>query len=155
MSGVHWHLLLNHAPLFGAIGGFGLLVFGMVLKLRVLEKAGLVVMILSALITIPVFLTGGDAVQAIRDSPDFSRTFTKLHRANAKISFWLMLVTGAVALISLFSRGFGKAGNVIRWLAVLLTLATVILMSITAWYGGKAAHQEIRNEKVLDVLPGS
>jgi hypothetical protein len=156
MNNVHWHLLLSHAPLFGAIGGFGLFAFAVIRKIKAVERAGLVILMLTALISIPVYLTGEGAEEAVEHSAAFSESAVEQHEEIAKTSFYVMLAMGGVALLAWFNRSFGKAAGTIRWVVVLMSFVTVCMVSATAWYGGKAGHEEVRGDSVWDLLsPGA
>lgn len=138
--------------MFGAIGGFGLLAYGVIRRMRQIERAGLVVLILSVLVAIPVFLTGEGAEETVENLPGSSEAAVEQHEEIATASFYGMLAMGAVTLIAWFNRSFGKAAGPIRWFSVLSAFVMACTLSVTAWYGGKAAHQEVRGDSVWDLF---
>ena len=65
LSATHLHLLLNHVPTVGFVIGLGLFVIGLIAKSDHLKVASLVIMVGIALVTVPVFVTGGAAEERI------------------------------------------------------------------------------------------
>ena len=65
LSATHLHLLLNHVPTVGFVIGLGLFVVGLIAKSDHLKVASLVILVGIALVTVPVFVTGGAAEEDI------------------------------------------------------------------------------------------
>jgi len=151
MDYVHWHLLLSHAPQFGAIGGFGLLAYGVIRKLKSIERAGLVILILSAMITVPTYLTGEQAEERVEHLEGFSEGHIEQHEKVATLSFRFMMLTG-LAIVAWFNRSFGKASAAIRWFAVRIAMTAMIMFSVTAYLGGKAGHREVRDKTLRELF---
>lgn len=61
----HVHLIINHFPVAGVLGAMLLFLYGVVRKSREIKVVSLGVFVLLALITIPVFWTGEEAVGAL------------------------------------------------------------------------------------------
>ena len=58
MDQTHVHLVLTHFPIVGTIIGIGIMAYGVLAKNDAIKKTALIIFILMALLTIPVFLTG-------------------------------------------------------------------------------------------------
>ena len=56
MTAAHVHLLLNHIPILGSIFGLLLLCYGMLRKSDEIKKTSLGIFVITALLTIPVYL---------------------------------------------------------------------------------------------------
>ena len=65
MNGVHVHLLLNHIPILGTLFALIILGFGYFFKQEILAKAALWTLVVSALVSIPSFLSGEEAEHAV------------------------------------------------------------------------------------------
>ena len=61
MDATHLHLMLNHIPVLGTAFGLGLLVFALWRKSEEVKMAALGFFLITALFSVPVYLTGGDA----------------------------------------------------------------------------------------------
>src|SRR5947209_9343986 len=69
MNLAHVHLLLNHFPTIGPIIGLGLMLVSLGSKSNDLKQASLVVFLGIALLTIPTYVTGNAAQDAICVGP--------------------------------------------------------------------------------------
>jgi len=65
MNAAYTHIVLNHIPVIGMIIGFFLLVIGLLARRHILVKVSLVMFVVFALFTIPVYLTGEPAGKQI------------------------------------------------------------------------------------------
>jgi hypothetical protein len=145
MNAAHVHLLLNHIPVVG-------LWLGIVLYLVALAKKpewrslSLGVFVVMALLTIPAYLSGEPAEEAIRGLSGVSEATIEEHEEAAVPALLAMLALGAVALAGLFrfrhaerwSRGYG-------WLVLGLALLAGGMIGRTANLGAHIRHPEIRS----------
>ncbi len=139
----HLHLILNHFPILGTLFGLAILVAGVVKRDRSLEVAGLVTLLLMALVTPAVFLSGEAAEELVERIPDVSEAYVEEHEEVAKVALALMSVTGILSFIALLGRGlYGK----LRLPVLVLSTITLGVMVLTANYGGKIRHTEIRGD---------
>ena len=145
MTATHLHLLLNHLPVLGALFGMGLLFYGVLRKSEDLKRAALLVFVIVALLSIPVYLTGEPAEDGVKGLPGVSNVIVEKHEEAAVFTFGLLLVLGFTGLISLVIFRSGKL--IPTWLnSGLLTLSLVVFGS-SAWtanLGGQVRHTEIR-----------
>lgn len=106
----------------------------------------LVLAVLVALIAIPVYLTGEPAEELVEDVPGVSESIMEQHEESAEISFILMEVTGALALISIIVLAYSeKFGRRLCTLTLLMLVISGGFMVWTANLGGKINHPEIRS----------
>lgn len=69
MNLTHLHLLLNHLPVVGTICGAGLLAFTLSRRSNDLKRAALGLLVISALVAIPAYLTGEPAEDGVKGLP--------------------------------------------------------------------------------------
>jgi len=145
MDPVYLHLLLNHIPVLGGIFGVLLLAYAMFRKSDELKNVSLLVLVFSALVTIPVYLTGEPAEEGVEHLAGVSHDLIELHEDAAKIAMIFMMITGAVSLLGLVLMKFKASAA--KWLVIAALVAGIVsagLMSRTASLGGPIRHSEIR-----------
>jgi hypothetical protein len=150
MDLTHIHLLLNHFPTIGMIIGGGLFLLALIMNSDDLKHASLVVILGIALISIPTYMSGNGAQNAIKALPGVSKSLMGAHEGAALIAIACMEVLGAFAWLGLWQ--FRRLARIPNWnLAVILLLvvATFGLMARASNIGGEIRHAEIR----ASVLP--
>jgi hypothetical protein len=148
MDLAHIHLLLNHFPTIGGIIGGGLFVLSLVTKSDDLKRASLVVLLGISLLSIPTYISGNGAQDAIKSLPGVSKSLIETHEGAALVALGFMVVAGAFAWLGLWQ--FRRLARVPNWnLAVILvlTLVTLGLMTRASNLGGEIRHAEIRAEQ--------
>src|SRR5215467_9587625 len=143
MDLAHIHLLLNHFPTIGSIIGGGLFLLSLITRSDDLKRASLVILLGIALISIPTYLSGNGAQDAIKSLPGVSKSLIESHEGAALVALAFMEVTGAFAWLALWQ--FRRLARVPNWnLAVILvlTLATFGLMARASNFGGEIRHAE-------------
>ncbi|HKP14732.1 MAG TPA: hypothetical protein VJT85_01645 [Gemmatimonadaceae bacterium] len=144
MSGVHLHLLVNHAPVFGSLFALALLAASFIWAPDVLRRTALLVLVFTAISGVISDLTGEPAEDAIRGFPGVRREVIHEHEELAEKSFIVASVIGVFAL-----------GALARWrhtpipqgvaLGALAGAAVVSgMMAYTALLGGRVRHTEVR-----------
>src|SRR5258705_10970086 len=93
----HLHLLLNHFPTIGTILGLGLLLLAFIRKNDHLKKLSLEVMFLIALATMPVYVSGQAAAEALKGQAVVSGDGIGQCNGRARGSWSLMEWTGCFA----------------------------------------------------------
>jgi hypothetical protein len=154
LSATHLHLLLNHVPTVGFIIGLGLFILGLIARSEHLKVASLVVLIGVALVTVPVFVTGGAAEQQLcvasnvpGPCPDaaVSRTLIEMHEGAAFIAMYIILFAGGLAWLGLWQHR--RIGRIPTWNVVLLLIVSLVAVATVAQaanLGGEIRHPEIR-----------
>src|SRR5256885_12719878 len=106
MNLAYVHLLLNHLPIIGTLITLGLFIVSLVAKREELRQISLAMFALIALLTIPTYMSGSAAQDAIKDHPGVSMALIEAHQGAALLAFLLMEITGVVSLVALwhFSR---------------------------------------------------
>jgi uncharacterized membrane protein len=149
MDLTHLHLILNHIPVIGYFTGFLLLVWGILRRYDEVSKTGLVVLVVSAVVALPVYLTGEPAEEIVENLPGFSEQFIELHEDAALVSLILAIVAGAAALFALVAIRFlsSKVGTGAAYVCLLISFVTGASMAYTANVGGQIRHSEIRTSQ--------
>lgn len=151
MNAAHLHIAVNHLPLFALLFGAALLIAGRWKGYRVLVTAGLSITMIAGLGAGAAYLTGEGAEeiveeQVIGDVDDLIHE----HEEVALFALWLTVVAAAVAAWALWSsRGGGEPPRTPTAGVIVLALAALALMVLTAWHGGKIGHPEIRSAAVV------
>jgi hypothetical protein len=140
----HLHLLLNHVPTVGLAAGVGLLLLALVRKNDDLLRASCEVLFAIALLTLPVYLTGSAAEQAIEDIEGVAVPAIKAHELAALWAFLAMQFTGLAAWIALWqSRRAARPPRKSVGVVLLSSVLTMAMMARAATIGGEIRHPEI------------
>ena len=144
MNGAQIHLLLNHVPVFVPFIGLGVFFFGAYRKSRDVQLVGLGLLFLGALGTVPAYVSGDEAEDAIRQLPFFRKEAVHEHEqaaAFALAAVELIAVVGAY-VFSLLVRGRDVARGWVIFLAV-LGLWGFSVVARTSHLGGLVHHEEL------------
>ncbi len=145
----HLHLLLNHVPTVGATVALGLLLVALIRRDEPLQRAGLEVLFVIAVLTLPVYLSGVAAHQKLRDQPEISDTAIRVHHDAALAGFTVTEFAGFVAWVALWqSRRRSRPARGIVPAVTLLSIVALALMARAATLGGEIRHPEIRTDVV-------
>jgi hypothetical protein len=155
----HIHLLLNHIPTIAFVIAMGLFATALVSRSDDLKRASLVLFVLIGLLTIPTYVSGNSAEEAICaggpnapacTDPTVSKPLIRTHEGVALLAFAAILLTSAFAWLGLWQ--FRRMSRPENW-----TLALVLLLSVLAFtlvvraanIGGEIRHAEIRNAQEI------
>ena len=141
---VHLHLLLNHVPTLGTIVALGLLLLAFAKTSDDLKQASLALFFALALMSLPVYMTGYSAQNAIKDRPDVSAALINTHQSAALLALIAMEATGIVAWFALWQtrKPSGRPGWTVA-IVLILSVVTISLMATAANIGGEIRHPEI------------
>jgi hypothetical protein len=126
-----------------------LLLAGLLRRSRDLVQAGFAALVLTALITVPVFRTGGPAARVVRELPGVVRAQIGEHDEAADFGLWSAELLGALGLVGLWlaRRPSGAPGG----FTVVVLLAAVWSSTVfgrVAHLGGLIRHPEISSTEV-------
>ncbi len=144
MGAAHLHLILNHVPVLGVL--FAGLLLGAALWYRSpqFQRLALVVMVGSALVAVPVYLTGEAAEDTVEGMTAVSEAAIERHADAAEASIVAIGVLGGLALLGVIA--FRRAAGVPKVFAaglLALTLTTTGLFAWTGYLGGQIRHTEL------------
>jgi len=147
----HLHLVMNHVPTVGAVAALGLLLLAFVRRNEHLIHAGLEVLFVVAVVTLPVYVSGVAAHYEMRDRTDISVDAVRIHQDAALIGFTVMEFAGFVAWVALWqSRRRGRAARGVVAAATVLLVVALGIMGRAANLGGDIRHPEIRAAAASD-----
>jgi len=144
LSGVHLHLLVNHAPLFGAIFALALMIASFIWAPDVLRRAALVALMFAALAAVVADLSGDPAEDAIRGLPGVRRADIHEHEEFADKSYIAAGIIGAISLVILVRTRRTPLGKGATYTALAGAVIVTGMMSWTALLGGRIRHTEVR-----------
>ena len=143
-SGAHPHLLVNHAPVMGAIFALALLAASWFFAGDVLRRTAMVVLIGTAIAAAASDLTGDSAERAADGLPGVTRAAIHAHEDMAGKAYFISIAIGVLAI-----------GALVKWrrapiptsVAGVMLIASAFLsgaMGYTALLGGQVRHTEVR-----------
>lgn len=137
------HVVLNHVPIIGFAGGILLLASALVARSRDLAVAGLVALVLVALVSLPVYFTGEHAEERVEHLAGVSHDDIEEHEDAAWFAIVFIEIVGAAALVALIiTRRRVELSRGILTAILLLSLFTSTVIARTAYLGGKIRHTE-------------
>jgi hypothetical protein len=139
------HLLLNHVPTIGSVVVLGLLLLAFARRNEHLTHAGLEVLFVIAVLTLPAYVTGVAAQQQLRERSDVVVDAIRMHHDAALMGFTVTEFAGFLAWVALWqTRRRGRAARGLVPAVILLLLVAVALTGRAATLGGEIRHPEIR-----------
>lgn len=146
MNWIHLHLALNHVPVLGVLFGGALLAVGLARRSDELQRVSLWALALLAAAAIAIKFTGDFAAEALATQPgvELNKDLLNAHEQSADQATTGVFLLGLAAAAGLVAARGGRP--VPRWAvltALLLALATFLLMARTANVGGQLRHPEI------------
>lgn len=144
MNTAHWHLILNHLPIIGTLGGVVVLFYGLLRKSNDTKVLGAFLILAMAIISVIVMETGEAAEEVVEKIPGISEAAMEAHEDAAKIANGILIASGVLATISLTLHFFKKNAVTIAMSATLLLSSVAFgFMGYTGYLGGKIRHTEI------------
>jgi hypothetical protein len=145
MNWAHLHLALNHVPVIGLPIVLLLLGWGIVKRSAELVKASFGLIILLAVVTVIVQVTGEPAEELVEGLPGVVESMIEAHEESALLGTIGVVVVGVIALFGLWRLGTGKI--LPQWYASAVLIAGVFVAGLMVWIanlGGQIRHSEIR-----------
>jgi uncharacterized membrane protein len=145
MNLTHLHLILNHIPLLGTFFGAALLLLGLIRRSSELKATAMATLVLVAAVTVPVFLTGEPAEEAVGSLAGVSKPLIEKHERAATVALGGTSVLGMVAVAGLVP--FFRQRRTPKWIGVTILIGSMGVGGLMAWtatLGGQIRHSEIR-----------
>ncbi len=144
-NGAHLHLLVNHLPIVGTYMSLLVLSTGFVLKNTTVKTTGLGLMVVSALVAIPAFLTGEPAEHILEAAGQANDQLIEVHEETAEWGIWVCEISGIIALIAFFtSVRQMKVARTLTFLAIVAALMSSLTWIRVGNTGGEIRHTEVR-----------
>jgi uncharacterized membrane protein len=144
ITGAHFHLLVNHAPIFGFLFGTALLLFSFFMAKDVLRRTAFVVLLASAIAGQLAVMSGEPAEDAIRGFPGIVRKLGHDHEEMGEKARTIGAVLGVLALASLIKWRRTPIPPRVAGVMLLLSAFTSGAFVYTGLLGGRIRHTEIR-----------
>ena len=144
MSGAHIHLLVNHAPVFGAFFALALFVASYFWAPDVLRRTAFVVLIGTALAAAASDLSGDSAADAVRGLPGVQRQLIRNHDDFAGKAFTVAGIIGVIALAMLVRARRTPVPASYGAIGLACAIIVTAMMAYTALLGGQIRHTEVR-----------
>lgn len=150
MNPAHLHLVLNHIPIIGTALSVFVLIVGILKKSDEVKKTGMLLMVVTALLTIPVYISGNSAEGKVEGNyEDVDEEYIEVHEDAALYSFIAIDVVGTIAIMLLILYRKPKAlPQAFVYLMLVLMLIVNGMMGYTATMGGRIHHPEIREDRL-------
>jgi len=145
MNWAHLHLALNHVPVIGLPLVLLLLAWAIVRRSAELLKASLGLIILLAVVTGVVQLTGEPAEELVEGLPGVVESMVEAHEDSALLGTIGVVVIGVIALLGLWRLATGRM--LPRWYSPATLMAGIMVAGLMVWIanlGGQIRHSEIR-----------
>jgi len=147
ISPAHWHLLVNHFPIIGTIFGVLFLAAGLLLKKDGMAGTALWMMIIAAIFALAANRTGEGAEEQVEEIAGISHDTIHKHEEAAETGVTIALITGGLALISVFAQWRRiKFARVLMLLTLLAAIGSSGYFGYIGVTGGEIRHSEIRGE---------
>lgn len=146
MNWAHVHLVVNHAPVMGALFVLALGAWAFARRSAELRRASLLGCAVLAPAALLAFLSGREAEEVVEALPDVSHVLLEAHEEAALVALVAVAVAGAVsAAVLLFQRKAESAGRRATAACLVLLLAAAGLVAWAANLGGQIRHPEARS----------
>jgi hypothetical protein len=145
VNATHWHLVLNHVPIFFVAIGLGVLVAGFWRNSIELKITSLVLFFLAGAVVVPVAWSGDEAEHLIEDYGGIDDQYMEQHEEAGEQTRNVVLGLGVLALAGLGYWGWTK--QLPGWYYGFVGSAGLVSLYFlinTANLGGKARHIELR-----------
>jgi uncharacterized membrane protein len=142
MNEAHLHLVVNHFPIVGVIFGFILLVGSLVFRNKTLQNTAYFLFIISAIATLASMRTGEGAEEIVEEIPEIGHDIIHEHEEIAEKMALIMYALGGLSLVGWYMTT--KENAKAKWVATLVSIAGMVLGSLTGTSGGEIRHTEIR-----------
>jgi uncharacterized membrane protein len=141
----HLHILVSVFPSFGLVFLLGFYIQGIHADNKGLKQTCLVLIGLLALLSIPTYLSGTDAMAALSGNSKISKGMMNMHQTWGLAALGALAVTGIVAWVELVRTG-GAARSTF-WLVLGLGVITLALMVVAD--GWEINHAELQTKVVI------
>ncbi len=142
MNVTHFHLLINHAPVFGVFFVIILLTAGFWLRSSTLKTTALCIALIASILTLPVMRSGDGAEHAVKNIPEITKASVHEHEESAELAQWTLYLSGLIALLGLIKRNNDSLYNKIALLLLLVSIVNFALVARAAYLGGYIRHAQ-------------
>ena len=143
MNAAHYHLIVNHLPIFTTLIGIFILGWGMFKSSKPIKYIAFVLFIIGALGSYVAMETGESGEEIVEEVQGISHDAIHDHEEAAEISMWFTIIMGVLSVLALSASKlkihFEKSLSAVLLVTALLALGS---LTYTAYEGGKIRHTE-------------
>jgi uncharacterized membrane protein len=141
----HLHILVSVFPSFGLVCVLGFYVAGLVTDNSVTKRTCLVLFVLVALLSVPIYLSGAGSMSG---NPRFSKDAMNSHYVWGIVALVALVLTGVGAVVALgLSGSAGREAHYARRAVLGLAVVTLGLLIVTS--GWEIHHRELQSAVVI------
>lgn len=149
MTQPHFHLLINHLPIFFPVAGLLILITGIFLKNETIKRTAYGLFAIGAIGAFVASSSGEGAEEAIEHIQGVSRKLIHKHEESSEIFSLLSYLFGAISLVAIWVSFKQKSiANVLSILIFVFGLVVLFFAKETGTTGGEIMHSEIRSGAV-------
>ena len=150
MNDSHWHLVVNHFPIIGAIFGLGILIVGLVLKNITVKNTAYILFVVAAIFAFASMATGEGAEELVEDMPNIGHQIIDEHEELAEKLALLLYATAFFSLLSMYTDvKKHKYAKTISIVTLLLAIGSSVVGTFVGNSGGEIRHTEIRENGII------
>ena len=147
MNAPYIHLIFSHVAVIGIPLVLLIFVIAYLKKSHEVFIAGCWVLFLVSLAAIPTYWAGAPTEEIVEHFPHFSKPIQQTHEQWAQYALLSTLISGFLGLVCLFYDSFRhRLNKLLVALTILWLILNITILLVTASYGGKIIHQEIRGQ---------
>lgn len=147
MNAAHFHLMLNHIPVLGALAVLTLIVYSAFRNKVEVTNLSLAIAVIVGVLSVPVFLTGEPAEEVIEHLAGVSENLIEAHEDFSVYALIMTELVAGFALYGLFSiKRKEELPKFFLKILILMAFINTAMMFYTANLGGKIRHAEIRSD---------
>lgn len=152
MNAAHYHLIVNHLPIFSTLFGLLILAWGVFRKNSSIKNIAHILLVIGALSSYVAMETGESAEEIVEEQSIASHDIIHDHEEAAEIAFWFTIITGGLSLVNLFTSNINPRYQKTLVGATLIAATIALGMLIfTAYEGGKISHPEAYGDEVDNI----
>ncbi|MFH5833021.1 DUF2231 domain-containing protein [Halalkalibaculum sp. DA3122] len=143
MNAAHYHLIVNHLPIFSTLFGLLILLWGIFRANPSIKNIAYILLVVGAISGYVAMETGESAEDIVEEQSIASHDLIHEHEEAAEIAFWFTIITGVLSLVCLFNPNLNPRYQKTLTGAILLSaLIALGTLTYTAYEGGKISHPE-------------
>lgn len=149
MNAAHFHLIVNHMPLFAALFGGLILAAGVLRKQEALAKVGLLLAVLTGVGAFVAVESGESAEEIAEEIAMVTESAIHEHEEAAEVALFASILLGVVALTALaVPEKYAAVKRAATIGSLAMTLVAFGLLGRAANLGGFIRHTEISEMSV-------
>lgn len=150
MNGAHWHLIVNHLPIFFPMTGLLVLLTGILFKSPAVKQVALGLFIFGAVSTFAAMESGEGAEGVIKIIDANAKSLIHRHEEFAEKLALFNYALGAIGLVALWANWKQKKfAGILQYECIALAVLGLYFGSRTGTTGGEIRHTEIRTGEVI------